>query len=631
MNLITLNCCEPPGFEALELSAETLCRHIFIGGSTGAGKTSGVVNPCMEQLIAHPSRMGLLILDGKGDSTPHKVSQMAARAGRTNDVVVLTENSDVSYALLGGFKGPSQLDDYTRRLLVASEDMGPQNQFWATARTGFMQSALALLLARGVPVTYEDALNFMWQWWFAPNPSGIEEHLALVKAIINNPRLSEMVRRRLKMALDDVSLWFGMDGRSRENHRASLSNAIRPLLTIQAQKLLDTTKPRRLVPSDALLGRILVASFNAARHPELGALVMTLIKSDFFQAVQDRGDVDPSRTRLVGLIADEYQLITEPEDSTFLALARSRGAFVLASSQTLLALDERLKRRSRRDAILSNFNTFFFFNSREIELNEMAHVIMGTGFRAPRQSTNSIPINFAPDKPARYPICEMGALTQLEAHQAFVRMADGTRSPGAVWLVPKFYPPAPTTAVPDEDDNLAEVARIELCSRNEEVRILREAGLFLRGMLRNQRRLWLTAPIVEAIGKHFVPTRPRADLLQELKAFNDFHGMDDLPNSWLAGLLAFLQQRPIFASAVKGFHLCDSLLLLNLNSGISVSERSSFLLHETLNTFLYPSLWRRARTSHLHQLWARCPELRSELAKLPQWQRVAPIEHTDDF
>jgi hypothetical protein len=355
---------------------------------------------------------------------------------------------------------------------------------------------------------------------------------------------------------------------------------------------------------------------------------MTLIKSDFMDSVAERSEVSPGKGRLVGLICDEYPLVAEVRDCEFLGTARSRGAFMIAAVQSLLALDERLGRRSWREALVANFNSFFFLNSREAEMNELATLVMGYE----EQKVPSGDLFNSVSIPVRHPLCELGALAQLDTHHAFIRLADGSRTKEPAWLEPRFYESMVKKSKDhDESDDLrAAVRTVQVSRQGEGARRLREATLWLAGML-TSRRLWLSSPIVTAIGQTFVPERPREEILQELQAFRDFTGVDDLPSSWLAGLLAFLKKRPIMAATIKGFFVVDAMLMLDLTSGVSVSERSSFLLHKQVNLCVYPTLWRKARTAHLNALWAKRPDLRTELARLPQWTRVEPIESTEAF
>ena len=71
-------------------------------GSTGCGKTTGLVNPLLQQAIAWrageiESKVGLLVLDPKGDDTQSEAKAYAQEAGSLDDLVILSETGDSYY------------------------------------------------------------------------------------------------------------------------------------------------------------------------------------------------------------------------------------------------------------------------------------------------------------------------------------------------------------------------------------------------------------------------------------------------------------------------------------------------------------------------------------------------------
>lgn len=156
--MVTLQCYEPAG-AVLTLSAETLLRHVLILGSTGCGKTSGLISPILDGLISFRSeddklKNGLLILDPKADDTVHRVMLMAGQAGRPDDVTVLSINGNAFLDLLGGFRRLTQVEDYVRLFLSGTDTMGMQNQYFEEMRNGLVSSALTIMLANGGPVSF---------------------------------------------------------------------------------------------------------------------------------------------------------------------------------------------------------------------------------------------------------------------------------------------------------------------------------------------------------------------------------------------------------------------------------------------------------------------------------------------
>jgi type IV secretory pathway TraG/TraD family ATPase VirD4 len=163
--MIRLPCYEPAG-AVLELSGDDLTRHVIGFGSTGAGKTTGLINPLLQQLIAWKAsdqnlRVGLLVLDPKADDSSAKISEYARAAGRERDLLILSADSDTCYDLLGGLERLDQIEAYTQRLLSGTRDMGQDNHYWTETRNGLVETALVLLLANGAPVRFSDAASFM--------------------------------------------------------------------------------------------------------------------------------------------------------------------------------------------------------------------------------------------------------------------------------------------------------------------------------------------------------------------------------------------------------------------------------------------------------------------------------------
>ncbi len=134
-----------------------MSRHILGLGATGSGKTTALINPLMTQIIAWHARdkdrkPGLLVLDPKQDDTMDKVRYYAREAGRLDDVVTLSTNADSYYEYFADFRRLDQVEEFTRRVLYGSREMGDQNAYWTEARSGLINSALTVLLASGEPM-----------------------------------------------------------------------------------------------------------------------------------------------------------------------------------------------------------------------------------------------------------------------------------------------------------------------------------------------------------------------------------------------------------------------------------------------------------------------------------------------
>lgn len=599
-------------------------KHILATGATGSGKTSSLIDPCVGQFMRFACdcpqrRLGMLILDPKADSAS-KIVACAESAKRSKDVVILGQG--FHYDLFAGLVTLDQVDHFVRLLMSGSADMGPYNAYFEEARRGLLASSICLLLANGGPISFVQGADFLSACWCSPEPSKtVQDKLKFAKALLSVGRLTEPTRRRLQLAVLEVEGFSRLDPRLKETHRSSILNVIRPLLNPAAQRLFSGPG-RPFLPGEVLEGRILLASLNAQVHPELASLVFRLAKRDFFRAVHSRGAADPQRDRLCVLVVDEYYLAAEPEDVENLATCRSRGAGVLAATQGLSALDEKLGRR-KRDALLANFGSMLFFCNRERATDEEAFLRMGYQDQDPdarpvrTARSRRIALFDLIDLPNKERVCEPGALSRLVAHEAFVSLSDGTRTPKPVWLEPTFHAiPEPANPACEPDDLAREVARLKLAVAGEAGARPLSGGHLLVQMHQEGHRLWLTPMIVKALWVLCEPRGARQTLIGVLEAMGISAG-GSVPSCWLAGLGALLRSQAPLAQVLLGVQEEQAVLYLRLEERLD-SERERFGWHHLVNRWVYPNLWRPAKGGHLRRLWAERPELRPELSGLPQ-------------
>jgi hypothetical protein len=177
--MIRLLCYEPAG-QVLALSADDLMRHVLGLGATGCGKTTGLVNPLLQQVIAEHAedasrKAGLLVLDPKDDDTQDKVRAYARKAGRLEDVQILSNTGDSHYGYFSDFQRLDQVDEFTRRVLYGCHEMGDQNAYWTESRFGLVNSALTVLLAAGLPRSFDRVAEFLRTWFHAQDAVEVEQ------------------------------------------------------------------------------------------------------------------------------------------------------------------------------------------------------------------------------------------------------------------------------------------------------------------------------------------------------------------------------------------------------------------------------------------------------------------------
>jgi hypothetical protein len=627
--MIRLLCYEPAG-RVLHLTSDDLSRHVLALGSTGCGKTTGLINPALRQLIAWRAsetgqKIGLLVLDPKADDTSVKIRTYAREASRLDDVMILAAEENSFYGYFSDFRRLDDVDEYARRVLFGSREMGEQNAYWTETRLGLVSSALAVMLAAGRNAGFDRVAEFLWAWFHSPESSEIKNALQFVERLLSTNLLQPATRRRLQLAVSDAQNWKNLDVRTRELHKSCMNNALRCLFSPAARDLFDESRAIRFRPADVLSGKILVASMNAVRHPDLTAMLFKALKRDYYEAVLSRVAFDAERDRLCGLVVDELPLSVMPEDTEALAILRSKGGFVLGCAQGINALDEVLGYR-RRSALLANINSILYFSSREDQTD--GHALLTLGFHdSSRKSADSSDVGDLQVLESDLigtprPICPPGALARLGTHQAYAKLANGTITQSPVWLAAEFHDSVPPLKLSKADD-LA-VARASLKhAADDEATKNPNAPLLLLHMHRKKIPLMLTQDVLAATWQLCRPRIHRNIVLARWGG--KIGGLDSMPPCWLAGLDGWFRKNRRLASIITRVSVQSGVLWVQLETASTSLVEGPLVVSESINLFVYPSLWRPLLRPHWKQLMIDRPDLREELQSLAQLKNGKPV------
>lgn len=599
-----------------------MTRHILGLGATGCGKTTGLINPILQQVILRNAndqtrKPGLLVLDPKNDDTQDRIRAYAEKAGRLDDLRILSETGDCFYGYFSDFKRLDQVDEFTRRVLYGSHEMGDQNAYWTESRFGLINAALTVLLATGHRITFDAVAEFLRSWFCMSKSTEVTEAILFVERILATGRTGPATRRRLQLALAEAANWQALDQRTRELHKSTLNNALRSLFSPTARDLFDESKGRRFNPADVLGGKILVASLNSISHPHLASLLFKALKRDYYEAVLSRPVANPETDRLCGLILDELPLSIMPDDVAALAVLRSKGGFVVACAQGLSGLDEVIGRR-QRVALLANFNSFFYFSAREEQTDEHAMLTLG----ALEKPTNLLNAGYYGATQTEEPpqsgqlrwICPPGSLARLPQHHVYARLANGTVTTSPVWLEAQFHQFTHVT-LPMVADDLAE-AIASLKQRDDEAAKAKAGpSLLLLHMHRKHVPLRLTPNVIAAAWQLCRPRVRRTRALAKLSG--RIQGIENLPSCWLVGLTRWLDKNAALAPSIIGANVKSGILWPELDPAWGLWGDGQLTIPEAINLFIYPSLWRPLLTRHRAQLLTERPDLRAEIDTLP--------------
>ncbi len=475
--ILRLPCYEPSGL-TLELGVGDILRHVLVVGMTGAGKST-LLNHIWSDLIHYRSagtgqRAGLLILDSQGDHTVHHIRELAAHAGRADEVRVLSPDE--------GFINPmAQLTSFASIETVSSQIVAASNfndtnldnrdAFWTENMRHAIEAGLTYLLIHRSKnetlKTFQFLTDLFLSTEWSKETKGVMEWCE--KVIASSGHLSAGIRAKLALARNTITSWQKMDSRTKCILQSCLTITLSPFLAASALRYWDVTKGNQVRASEALDGKIVIVSTRAATEVETASLICRLIKMEFYGKAQERRSL--GKNHVAGIVMDEFHYAVTTgsrrwSDISNLATLRGKGIFVVAATQGLIQLDLILGVGST-EALLINFSNLILMRSQETgHLYAVAERIFGQKpprvFPGYRFDDRPLVIPSYPFALPPEPVCPPGALARLETHQAFVQLANGYKTSEPVWLAPLFLPEPEAISISEVDVDLQALRRADL-------------------------------------------------------------------------------------------------------------------------------------------------------------------------
>lgn len=463
-SIINLECYEPNSGRIC-MDARDLCQHTLIVGSTGSGKTTGLMQPMIQNLIEYKAsdpvhKLGLVIYDCKGDRTAEIVREMAKRVGRENDVMEIGENATHSLNFLS--EGNTLRDLINRITLLIDDRPDDKNPFFEENRKAMMKAMLLLYCLTRRDRKLSEALDFCSRYiqgssqaWNLPPEDGspftksttyleVAKYCAAKLQQTNNP----LLRTALSGITDTLESWEKTEERTMSNCRAGIRNNIENMRSRLLLNTLDNPQLPQISINDlSINGIILVINLPGLSFPADTRLAGGLIKALMMDAMVNREEqIRAPDQRYVGLIMDEYPLITTGShsrtgDARQLQVIRSKGVFAIAATQGFSNLVNEIGINVLH-SILVNFGNHFFLKTTEPGVEAYANQILGPRLARAQSPENDTPwkTDYAPHSPRiiSTSIITPGALATLETHCAFIKLHNQFRTFLAHHLVPLY-------------------------------------------------------------------------------------------------------------------------------------------------------------------------------------------------
>lgn len=311
----------------LAASLRDLQLHLIAFGGTGAGKTTGVLVP-IARAVSSWDNVGLLVLDGKG-ALPKELEDMDLSGFKVIDPEVET------LSLVNGLEPQAVIE--TIATILGGAGASENGSFWIDSAGGLLRRAAVVAHALG------------GAHWCLSGIAAIAFQDDKRKAALESiPGLEE--NKRVNAVLHEAVTylhkeWPTLDEKTRSN---IIATARAWITTITAHgdllRWAKSTGPDSVDLLAPLNGGRVGLLLPAYRYGKAGAVVTALLKARFFAKIKARAE-DPSwpdRESPIVMLMDEAQEIATEEDATMLAIGRSLGLSVIAATQTVEGVTERL-------------------------------------------------------------------------------------------------------------------------------------------------------------------------------------------------------------------------------------------------------------------------------------------------
>ncbi|MCA1602465.1 MAG: type IV secretion system DNA-binding domain-containing protein, partial [Acidobacteria bacterium] len=320
-----------PGCERdVAVTPEDSCKHIYLVGRTGSGK-SVVLTHLAEQDMA--AGRGLVLIDPKGELFERVLDRVPEH--RVDDVILM-DVSDTDYPV--GFNilsgQPSVAAADIQRLF---EHLYPNDSRSVRVRQGMYHAVMTLMTSRNAtaPMTFADVIPLC-----NPRANQVAFSDNLIRGIVDDEELAAFWQELENLGVEQRSQQFGplLSRVWQLNGRRSLRNIIGQ--SKSGFSMRDVVRDRKI---------LLINLGRRTEGADTAGLVGSLLVSSLWSEIR-AGGANPDNP--VSLILDEFQdflnLPTAPQE--MLAQARSDGLSVVMAHQYF----GQLKNTNLQDAVISN-------------------------------------------------------------------------------------------------------------------------------------------------------------------------------------------------------------------------------------------------------------------------------------
>lgn len=344
--------------ENTSIPLTSLYENLLITGSIGSGKTTGIVAPICEQLVA--KGVGGLILDAKGNFI-HILNRICEKIGKKEDIQLISENSNYYFDIMDETILPLELASRIRRVIELISENNISDSY-------FLDKVENVLFNLIILMDYGDGKRDLLELHkLVSSRKYICQKIANIKDKITQKIPNKEMAYTLSNVLGFLEYeYLNLDERTYSIITSEITRITIPLVTdykIYNQFLVKNNKKKIDFNS-----KIVILSINVGQNKALCKIIATFLKLSFQKWILSNfGKTNPTF-----FICDEYQEFTNKEDAAFFSLSREAKCINIISTQSYSSLKSTLNNDNSVSVIIQNFvNKIWFRNEDNYTVGEV--------------------------------------------------------------------------------------------------------------------------------------------------------------------------------------------------------------------------------------------------------------------
>lgn len=344
--------------ECFALSEKTLYQNMLITGSIGSGKTSGAISWITYRLLK--SGKGGLILDVKGNFV-NTVEIMCKRLGRTQDLRIISKNSNAYFDILDSSLSPLELANRIKQIITLLSSTNVGDPYW-------LDKVENVLLNLFILMKYTNSNYEMMELHkLVSDDYYLSRYMDKIKSRIKKEMPNEKEAFELYNAITFIENEFkNLDSRVKSILKSEITRFTIPLITeYDIHNRFCNKEGKEKINFNE--NQIVVLSLNIAENRALAKIIATCLKLAFQKYVIS----NISNSNPLFFIADEFQEFCNVEDSHFLSLSREAKCMNIISTQSYSSLNSSLRDKEAARVIIQNLvNKVWFRNDDTYTIEE---------------------------------------------------------------------------------------------------------------------------------------------------------------------------------------------------------------------------------------------------------------------